>query len=189
MKRVNVNIYPKDGYFFVENDGTVIKAMNNWRGVVARVVAYRRRNKLPPGDPTNEVHAQACARNPDGCHDNADPTTMKAIKVATLKGRVLRWLASLRGKSLLWGDEHNMRARAAVCAGCPAHASIGGGCGACKKAIREVRKDLLGGRPIDERLSGCTVLDEDVAVSCWLDQPTSDNPELPGCCWRRRSPA
>lgn len=190
MRRINVNLFPKDGYFFKEKDGTIIRASSSWRGVVARVIAYRKRNNLALGNATEEVHAQACERNPEACQDVLDGPTRQALKVATLKGRVLAWLGSMRARSreLLFGDEKNMRARAAVCLNCPAHATIAGGCGSCKKAVRAVRQELLGPRPIDERLSGCSVLNEDCAISTWIDQPTVDNPELPGCCWRRKSP-
>lgn len=189
MRRISVSIFPKDGYHFVEKDGTIIRG-KSWNDVVARTSQYRKRNRLPIGDPVAEVNSQACDRNPVACQESPDPATQKALKVASLKGRVMGWLSSLRGRKqeLLFGDEQNMRARADVCAGCPAHAGITGGCGACKKALKELRTDLLGDRPLDSRVAGCTVLGEDVAVSTWIDQPTVDNPELPGCCWRRKSP-
>lgn len=190
--RINVNIYPSGGYFFVETDGTTIRANNSWAGVVARVVAYRKRNGIASGNPSEEVHAQACKRNPNACHEAQDPVTMKAIKVATLKGRVLAWAASLRARRahepLPFVDEGLMRARANVCAGCPAHTALAGGCGSCKKAVKAVREEILGGRVIDDRMAGCVVLGEDCAINTWLGDITVDNPELPGCCWRRRSP-
>lgn len=188
MKKINVNMFPKDGYYFSEKDGTVIRA-SSWKGVIARVAGYRRRNKLPEGDPALEVNQQACEKNPSYCQEESDVTKI-ALKVASLKGRVLAWAARLRRTrdQLLIGDETNMRARANVCAGCPAHTSIAGGCGSCKKALREVRLDLLGDRPIDPRLAGCSILGEDTAISTWIDQTTVDNPDLPGCCWRRRAP-
>lgn len=190
MKKVNVGLYPRDGYWFQDKDGTILRATKSWRSVVAKVIAYRKRNKLPIGNPTAEVEAQACERNPTFCHDDADPATQSALKVARLKGRVLAWLSGLRNRrdTVLWGDAQNMAARANVCAGCPAHAAIAGGCGACKQAVKNMREDLLQGRHVDPRLSGCTVLGEDVAISCWIDEPLSDNPELPSCCWRRRHP-
>lgn len=192
MPRINVNVYPKDGYFFTEADGTVLRATNGWKGVISRVISYRRRNKLPPGNPTDEVHAQACERNPDACRPDPDPVHKQALKVASLKGRVFAWGASLRARRasepLPFVDAATMHARATVCAGCPAHAAISGGCGSCKRALKEVRQDLLGGRAIDERVSGCTALGEDCAVNAWLDQQTVENDELPGICWRRRSP-
>lgn len=187
-----MNIYPKDGYFFVETDGTVLRANNSWKGVVSRVISYRRRNKIAPGQPTQEVHAQACERNPDACHEDTDPVQVKALKVASLKGRIFAWGASLRARRtqepLVYVDEATMRARAEVCAGCPAMAAISGGCGSCKKAVREVRQDLLQGRGIDDRVSGCTVLGEDCAVNSWLADQTVENGDLPPGCWRRRSP-
>ena len=189
MKKVNVNVYPTGGYFFKEADGTIIKANSSWASVIARVIAYRRRNKLPVGDPKKEVHAQACERDPANCREDVDPVTQLALRVASLKGRALAWLAGLRAKreELLWGDGENAAARAAVCAGCPAHAALAGGCGACRKALAGVRAELAGARPVDPKLGGCSILGEDCAIAVWIDQPTVDNQELPACCWRRKS--
>lgn len=189
MQRYNPNIHPHSGYFFRENDGTIIKASSSWGSVIARVTAYRRRNKIPIGNPKAEVHAQACERDPANCREDVDPIAKAALRVANLKGRALAWLAGLKARreTLLWGDGENAAARANVCAGCPAHAPLAGGCGACKKALGAVRSDLMGGRPVDSRLAGCSVLGEDCAVSVWIDQPTVVNPELPACCWRRSS--
>lgn len=186
--RVNVNVYPPGGYFFVELDGTTIRASNNWSGVIARVAAYRKRNNLAPGNPNEEVHAQACARNPNACHEAQDPVTMKQIKIATLKGRILAWAAALRArKPLPFVDEALMGARANVCAGCPSHSAVAGGCGSCKKAIKAVRDDILEGRPVDGRMAGCAELGEDTGISTWLAEPTVPNGTLPPCCWRRQS--
>lgn len=190
MRKINVSIAPKAGYFFVEGDGTTIHGTGNWRSVIARVTSYRKRNNLPPGDPRAEVNAQACEREPNNCRETEDPVTTAALKVASLKGRVLGWLAGIRAnrETVLWGDGENAAARTAVCLSCPAHTAIAGGCGSCKKALSEVRKDLLGPRGADPRAAGCVILGEDVAVNVWLDQPTVDNPELPGICWRRKHP-
>lgn len=189
MKKINVNLEPKDGYFFIEKDGAPIRG-TSWRAVMARLVSYRKRNKLPAGNPMEEVHAQACERNPNYCHETEDPVNKAALRVASLKGRALAWLSELRGRqsTLLYGDAVNMRARAAICAACPAHAAIAGGCGSCKKALKEARNAVLGDRPVDERLAGCSILGIDCGTAAWIDEPTSDNPELPGPCWRRSHP-
>lgn len=191
MRKINVSIAPKTGYFFTEKDGTPVHGTGSWRSVIARVSSYRKRNGLPPGDPRAEVNAQACEREPNNCHETQDPVTTAALRVASLKGWVLAWLSSIRaqGESVLWGDGENAAARTAVCLSCPAHTAIGvGGCGSCKKALTEVRRDLLGPRHLDPRAAGCVVLGEDCGVNVWIDQPTVDNPELPPGCWRRRHP-
>jgi hypothetical protein len=191
MKKINVSIAPKLGYFFTEKDGTTIHGTGNWASVIARVASYRKRNRLAPGNPRAEVTAQACEREPNTCHDTPDAATQKALKVASLKGRVLAWLSGLRARrdagSLPFVEESLMHARVAVCAGCPAHAAIAGGCGSCKKAVTESRRDILGGRKIDDRVAGCTILGEDCAVNAWLGDPTLVNAELPACCWRKIS--
>jgi len=186
--KINTNLAPPDGYWFKENDGSVIRAPSSWRGVIIRIARYRRRNKFPAGNPEAELAAQVCARSPGLCAEGANPVHAAALKKATLKTRILAWLGHMRGRTdLRWVPQDVAEARAAVCRGCPKHASIGGGCGSCKKAVRAARREVLGGRDIDESLAGCLVLGEDCAVNTKTDEPTVENQELPGCCWRRRS--
>lgn len=189
--KINVNVHPgPEGFWFREADGTVIKVTSNWRGLVARVIAYRRRNKLPAGNPMAEVTDQACARSPGNCHEDTEVAHRAAVIVASLKSLVLQWLAGIRARKtkapLPFVSEDLMRQRASVCASCPAHAAIAGGCGSCRKALREIRADILQGKPHAD-VHGCKILHEDCAINSWLDDVTVENAALPGCCWRRRS--
>lgn len=187
MQQINLNVFPKDGHYHQEVDGTIIRA-GNWSGVIARVVAYRKRNGLAPGNPKDEVRQQACVRSPDACREDANPEYDMALKKTNLKGRILAWAAALRArKPLPFVDEALMGARANVCAGCPSHSAVAGGCGSCKKAIKAVRDDILEGRPVDGRMAGCAELGEDTGISTWLAEPTVPNGTLPPCCWRRQS--
>jgi hypothetical protein len=188
MRRINVNLYPKDGYFFLETDGTNIRGQT-WPGVVQRVINYRKRNGLPPGDPENEVSAQACKRNPILCVDE-DPTTQRQLKITNLKGKVLAFLAGIRAikakKELRFVEASTAATRAGICAQCPNNQSLPEGCASCRKAVKEFQKEVLGTRPIDGRISGCIVTGEDLPTSTNLDLQTVDSPELPGFCWRKR---
>jgi hypothetical protein len=83
-----VNLYPKDGYFFKEQDGTNLRA-GNWPLVIRKVVDYRRQARLAPGDPVTEVIAQACQRNPSYCYES-NRAAVPAPRV-TLKATVLKW--------------------------------------------------------------------------------------------------
>ena len=191
MQRINVNLAPKSGYLFKETDGTTITG-DHWSGVVSRVRAYRRRNKLPPGDPEAEVRNQACQRDPTICRRD-DGTHAAAVKVASLKSRVLQWFAGIRksGKRDIseFVSSELAQQRAEICAGCPQNQSLPDGCSSCKAAVKELRLEVIGGRKVDGRLvnHGCAVLGSDLATQAWLDLLTLDQAELPAHCWRKRT--
>ena len=189
-QRIKVNIYPKDGYSFKESDGTVLTDPRGWERLILKVASYRRNNNLPLGNPTDEVHAQACAANPELCwHD--DEITKQEIKRVSLKGRVLRWLSDMirhkEKQPLSFVSDDESRAREDVCRQCPHNAALPTeGCGSCKKAVNEQRAALIGGRSRYNRLKACSVLGEDLQSSVHLDLLVVDNHELPQHCWRKR---
>lgn len=188
-QRIRVNIFSKTGYSFTEKDGTVLNG-NDWNSVIRAVRAYRKRNRLPDGAPADEVHEQVCAANPSACYQQ-DETTVKELKRASLKGRVLRWFSELirnREKNPInFVPDEEARAREDVCQKCPNNTALPDtGCGPCKKAIREQRRSVIGGRPEYKRLHSCSVLGEDLQASVHLDLQVVDSPELPGHCWRKQ---
>jgi hypothetical protein len=187
MKRINLNLFPKDGYIFVDKDGTRLVAAN-WRGVIARVADYRKRNNLPVGNPEQEVHEQACERNPAYCSEITEQQK-EMTRVASLKGRVLAWLSGvLAGREkqpITFLPESTVKARAEICATCPKNAAIADSCSSCRAALKAYRKNILGSRPINGRLNGCVILGEDTAVSTAVDQILSDDADLPAHCWRK----
>jgi hypothetical protein len=186
MKTLNPNVYPHGGYYFLDSDGARLFGQT-WQGVIARVIAYRKRAGLPPGDPPNEVVAQACQRNPVLCRDDNGLTAVQTKK-ASLKTRVIQWLNKLKADK--WNqfvDTQLARDRAQVCAGCPKNTSLPGGCASCKAAVKVLREEIIQKRFQDGRLHACEVLGEDLPTTVHLESQTVDNPELPGCCWRRRS--
>lgn len=191
MMRIRVNMFPAGGYRFKESDGTLIVG-DSWRGVTARVIAYRKRAGLPKGDPAKDVNDQHCQTNPGGCFRADDGTNAAAIKVASLKSRVLQWFSRLRESAkyepLLIGDQTNATNRANICAGCPQAQSLPEGCSSCKAAVRELRNEVIGGRPTDGRLvhRGCNAIGADLATQVWLDQITVNDNALPAHCWRKR---
>ena len=189
-QRIRVNIYPKDGYKFTERDGTVLSDSRGWEGLIRVVSSYRRRNKLPIGNPVEEVHAQACAANPTLCWSD-DDVTRQEIKKVSLKGRVLRWLSEMiRFKArqpLGFVSNDEARAREDVCQKCPNNMALQTeGCGSCRKAVEEQRKELIGGRPRYKRLNACSVLGSDLQSAVHLDTVPVENAELPQHCWSKR---
>ncbi len=192
MQKINVNLFPKSGFVFKTADGTTIIG-GTWPGVIARLRAYRKRNNQPPGDPEQEVKDQACANNPAICHQD-DGQHAAAIKVATLKGRVLQWFSRIRNAAkrepILVGDQQNATARANICAVCPqAQALPDSGCSSCRVAVRELRNEVIGGKAVDPRLvnRGCNIIGADLATQVWLDEITIADDELPANCWRKRT--
>lgn len=188
MKRINSNLYPKDGYFFRDSDGSIHRA-KNWREVVAKVTEYRKLKNLNPGDVLKEVMAQACQRNPNICHE--EPTTPQPRPPVPLKALVIRWLFQLaqhkeKGPINLVKLEE-ARSRADVCSQCPANQLLGvNSCSACKQTVEAHRKTIFGGRAkIDSRLGGCSILNVDLGSFVWLDQPRIDNQALPAHCWSK----
>jgi len=190
LKRINENLYPKNGgYLFIESDGSR-HIDNSWGNVIRRVTAYRKRAKLPPGHPEKEVQPQACDRNPNICYESEGkmPSTIK--KISSMKSRVLQWCANLARRNqngeLKFVSLNETHDRVNICAACPKNTAYPDGCSSCKKAIREYRKTLVPGRPMDTvRLHGCAILGEDVGIATHLDEHRVNNPELPGHCWRK----
>lgn len=191
MRRINVNCFPKSGYFFKEADGTIIRADVGWAGVIARVKAYRRRNGLPPGDPETEVHEFACRQNPTICTEVSNEQIMTTRRVS-IKGKLLAWLNKMiahfkkEGQPTFVSAELS-RERANICARCEFNTPISEGCSSCRKAMNEMRRAIIGGRDIDTRVTGCLVLNEDIPTTVWIEQQTVEHGELPAHCWRKRA--
>lgn len=185
MKRVNVNLFPKDGYFFREKDGSVHRSTRGWTDLIGRVITYRRVNKLPLGDPAQEVHEQACQNNPGYCYEDAQPipTPPRTIKTA-----VLQWIMNLRANKskVSFVSEPLPTERASICAGCPCNVPLKEGCAPCARVISEARKEILGGRRVDGRLHACEKFGSDAATMVHIDTTTVERPDLPDHCWLKQ---
>lgn len=182
--RINRNLYPSGGYFFVDTDGARIFG-DNWPGVIERTRRYRERQGRPVGDVEAEVTAQACARTPSICH-TVGTIEKNARVVASLKGRVLRWFRDL-GLEHQFVTPETWKARATICAECPHNKPLPGGCATCRAAVAELRKKILDRRPNDGRLNACEILGEDLPTAAHLEKPAVDNPGLPARCWRKKT--
>ncbi len=191
MKRVNVNMYPRDGYFFVETDGATIRG-SSWDNVVKRVIAYRSRDKRPISNVEEEVHAQACKNNPGLCYDDSGAAMQvprKEERRITVKGAVLKWFLNIRerlaSKDIRYVSPDEANARASICAKCPKNFGYPSGCSSCETAVKESRKAILGARKPKGGLDACGVLGEDTATSVYLDEHRVLNSDLPDNCWRK----
>lgn len=188
MQRINSNLYPKDGYFFRESDGSLHRG-KNWREVIAKVTEYRKLKGLVPGKVLQEVMAQACQRNPKLCYE--EPAADRPKIPVSLKARVLRWLYEMvqhktRGPINLVSAEA-AKARADVCAVCANSQALGvNSCAACKQTVKAHREAIFQGKvQFDARLGGCKVLGTDLASFVCLDQERIDNEALPAHCWTK----
>lgn len=185
MATLNGNVYPKSGYVFVDAD-KVRHVADSWPGVIARVRAYRKRRGQSEGDAAAEVVAQACAREPVLCQQDASHA--QAIRKTTLKTRIIQWLTAVRGnQEKRFVDESLARTRANICATCPKNVPLPGGCASCRNTVEALRKEIIGKRFIDGRLNECDVLSEDIPVTVHIDMIALDHGELPPHCWRRRT--
>jgi hypothetical protein len=187
MLRINVNLYPKDGYFFKDQDHTTLRGAN-WSEVVRKVVEYRKRAGLPPGKPAEEVMAQACQRNPSYCHETNRVVPPPRV---TAKALALQWLFGISKTpkaELEFVTPDEAKSRAGICATCPKNSSLGvSACSSCKQAFSEYRKNILGDSRIrDGRLGGCAVLGADLTTATHLDEVRIDNGDLPQNCWRKK---
>lgn len=189
-QRIRVNIFPKGGYRFVENDGTVLTDTRGWRQLSQTVSSYRRRNGYPVGNPMDEIHKQVCEANPATCfHD--DEVTKQEIKQVSLKGRVLKWLSELirfkERNPVNFVPDSEALAREDVCQKCPNNTAIKTeGCGSCKKALKELRTQVIGNKRVLTRIHGCGILGIDLPTAVYLDTEVVDNPGLPQHCWLKR---
>lgn len=181
--RINRNIYPPDGHYFIDTDGAKIFG-DSWPGVIERTRQYRERQGRPAGDVTAEVTAQACARAPSICHE-VGTIEKNARVIASLKSRVLRWFRELEPDHAYVTAE-TWKARAGTCAVCPHNKPLPGGCSTCRAAVAELRKKVLDRRPNDGRLNACEILGEDLPTAAHLERPAVDNPGLPPACWRKK---
>lgn len=171
---------------FVDRDGTVHTA-RDWDELAAKVIGYRERRRLDPGNPQQEITEQACRNWPDRCVDNT-PRSFPETQ-PKLHHRILSWVGNLAGiiGSVGYVSPEEAARRADICAACPRQKAWQGGCASCRTQVNGVVRELLKGRAQSAKmkaLSGCDALSEDTRLSIWVRQKPVDGP-LPDACWRR----
>lgn len=189
MKRINVNLYPANGFVFTLPDGTRLRSSKGWSDLIVRIKVYRKVNHLPKGDPLAEVNEQACQGNPSLCSEQDPPRPVPIVGGGrkSLKGKALAWQMETRRhkKQLVFVSPEEAKQRADICAKCPFNVDVSGGCGSCRRALSEAREDILSRRVIDHRLNACDKLGIDTVIATHLDEPRVNNPELPAHCWKK----
>jgi hypothetical protein len=191
VKKYNVNVHPHKGHQFKDSDGSTIVG-ESWGGVIARVIARRKRNNAPPGNPHEEVMEQACQSQPAACNESTSAGEIARqahLKVASIKVRLLQWMTRVKTPVDHFVEPAEAARRADICASCPKALGLPEGCGSCRKASDEMRKGIIGPRLADGRLvhRGCDVFGSDLATQAWLELLAEDQSEAPANCWRKRS--
>jgi len=189
MIRINVNLYPSNGFVYKNPDGTLLRSSKGWNDLITRVKVYRKVNNLERGDPEKEIHQQACENNPSLCSEQnpTPPVPIVGGGRKSLKGKALAWQMETRRhkKQLAFVTPEEAKRRADICAKCPHNVDVSGGCGTCRRAFSEAREDILSRRVIDSRLNACDRLGLDTAVAVHLDEPRVNDPDLPAVCWKK----
>lgn len=161
-----------------------------WKKLEERVIDYRKRNNLPPGDPWTEITTQACAAQPDLCYNDVPFQLQPDRSGMDFNNHVIAWLGHAAGYKRIgqWNriDDATAARRAQICATCPFQRALASACGACIASIDGLRKALLDGqKPKHRNLSPCSVTFEDCQSTVHVDMPPNPHPGLPGHCWRR----
>lgn len=184
----NPNLYPPDGYTFLDPDGVKHKG-DSWKDLFRLIREYRARNGKPEGDIEAEVNTQHCAKYAGLCH--APPGPPPPPISAGINHRVLNWLSHVltnrrqNGTPTHVAPEEAAR-RAAICAVCPRQQALSSACEACLHSVRDARKVILNPQtPVNQSLSPCGALGEDTFVSVHLNLKSENDPALPAHCWRR----
>jgi len=86
-------------------------------------------------------------------------------------------------------DNETYLRRAGTCLNCPFKQGLDEGCGSCRSAIKQLRREVIDGRPEYAGLlmTGCQILGTDLPTAVHLDEITVDNKQLPDNCWRKRT--
>lgn len=184
----NTNLYPAGGRVFTDGDGTFFRG-SSWKALIAKVTEYRKGRGAAVGDVWAEIQAQICGKMPGFCHESR-PLAVTAAGSMTFNQRIVHWLAWALGQkrvnatSRISAEEAARRAE--ICVRCPQQHALNASCGACIRSIEQSRTVILDGkRSAHLNLHGCAVLGEDCPTSVHLNLPPSDNPALPGNCWRK----
>lgn len=190
MRTFNPNLYPDGGYVFTDRDGTRIRG-ESWKDLESRVRGYRAVNGFEAGDPWAEIQNQICANQGGLCREEGPPPAppTAAAHSMTFNQRVIQWVAEIvqkkRVNALPRVDDRTAAARARICAKCPKQKGLNRVCQSCILSISQAEKAVLGGKSLHRNLSPCSVLGQDCAIAVHVEQPRSNNPELPANCWRR----
>ncbi len=189
MREINPNLYPPDGYIFIDRNGFRHRG-DSWRDLSRRVQQYREINRFPVGDVWSEIMSQSCERNPNFCHEVTHVPPPAPRESLSFNQRVIEWFVKLvalvRLNRLPRVDDQEASRRARICSQCPHQQDFYRGCTNCLRIIETSRKVILNGATsLHPGLKPCSVLGEDCSISVHIQQPRIVSEALPHHCWRK----
>jgi len=190
LPTINPHVWPETGWEFVDSGG-IVHTGSGFEDLVSNLRDFRLRIGQPAGQPTDEVTAQICAKNPGACRFDRGPVKAKAAMVGKFASRVVQWMMktqrafSSTNHKLVDKEEANRRA--GICVKCPRNTSWRSGCAGCDQSSVRVGLAIRGGQEskLSGRLMGCEILAEDTRTSVFLPLKAVANPDLPENCWRK----
>lgn len=189
----NPNLYPSDGWYFRDANGTRHPANGSASGLnalVNMVANYRKVNSMPPGDPHTEVTVQICSRQPGFCRDSNQVAAPGPLIKSGLGQKVLAWIQRMvrekrEGKLRRIADRDALK-RGEICARCPKQMGLPLTCGRCLDDIAKLRQALLDGKdPVHQGLGACSIFDDDLQTVIHFETGTAPNSDIPPQCWRK----
>jgi hypothetical protein len=187
-------IIPPGGHHFIENgqrlDG------DSFKGVAEQLLRYRIANKIPVGQPLNEVNEYVCSNWPHFCLQQAPEVQYRLSSEPTFTIAVLHWMTTLwQRQSLtptpLVSDTEAQR-RAAICKECRFQKDWSDyGCGSCVEGVRQRSFVFRAGRETVSKVTGCGILKQEnsaavfAAIASLPEATAEEREKLPSNCWRK----
>lgn len=187
-------IIPPGGHHFVESDGHRIEG-SSFKEVAEGMIRYRLANKLPLGQPMDELNQYVCGNWPHFCAQPAPEITGQVSSEPAFTVAVMHWLSRLWDRQSLVPtplvSDTEAQRRAAICRECPRQQDWADyGCGSCVDNIRRRSYVFRAGRETS-KVTGCSILKQEnqsavFAAQATLPEPTQEQAaQLPNNCWRK----
>lgn len=194
MITINPNLYPSDGWWFRDANGTrhpVNGSASGLNALINSVADYRKRNGMPMGDPHTEVTVQICSRQPGLCRDSQQVSPPGPFIKADLGKKVLNWIQRMvgdkRAGNLRKISDQEALKRGEICARCPKQVGLPLTCGRCLDDIAKLRRALLDGKdPVHQGLGACSIFDDDLQTVIHFETGKAPNTDIPDYCWRKQ---
>lgn len=199
MSRISTQLVPPGGWRFSQ-DGVIFQEQD-FQSLVNTVVAHRKSNGKPDGNPRQEIQDQICENHPDTCLD-----TMKLPPPTTVGQNVRSFATTVKNYLLSGGvlvDQNTANIRSECCAGCHNNVPSAearrapGGCSKCAKMVQTgidvIRNIALAGRKTsgDEKLMACRLCGCDLRIKVWVpvkyfDPECKELNKWPSFCWCKK---
>ncbi len=187
------SVIPPGGFHFIDtSSGVPVRIEGDSADDVAnKLLLFRTRNGLPPGNPLEEYRKWLCESWPHFCIDSSPPAVPSGSGVAHISSRVATWMADFirnyRGSDLVLQSEADRRA--GICAECPRNVLYNAtGCGSCLESISRLSFIYRASRvtKYDDHLRACMTTAQHNGSAVWASKlPPADPSTLPSHCWRR----